>query len=337
MTKALNALLAVLLAALFCFSAPTFARAQDYPNKVITIVVPFAAGGLTDVPIRLLAGIMQENLGVPIVVENRTGASGMLGASQVLRANPDGYTLLATSITDVLNLHYMKIPYDAVNDFAHIARVVDGPPLVLIVTAAHPYKAVADLVADAKANSAKLSFATSGPATSPMVALNQLNAAIGAKIQDVPYRGAGEVPGAVMTGAVQGAFTYYSSAKSLVESKQLRVLAVAARQRIADWPDVPTLNECGLPGIEHNGFVGLAAPANTPPAVVAFLNKAVNAAINTDLFRSRMAALAMTPPDAADNTSPKFKAFMQARTAREAELAKLADHSGTPAAGTQKP
>jgi tripartite-type tricarboxylate transporter receptor subunit TctC len=327
-----NAMLAILAVASLAFSASVPATGQDYPNRTITILVPFAAGGLTDVPVRLLATIMQERLRIPIVVENKPGASGTLGATQVLRSEPDGYTLLATARADAQNVHYMNIPYSAINDFALIAKIVDGPPMVLVVTAALPYGTVAELVADAKVNPAKLSFGTSGYATSPVVALNQFNAAAGTHIQDVPYRGSGQATNAVVTGAIQGAFAYYSSAKPLVDSGQLRALAVAGPRRIADWPDVPTLEESGFKGFDHSGFVGLVAPGKTPPEVVAFLNKAVNAAIGTELFRSRVSALGMTAPGQADNTPADFKAFMQAVTAREGELAKLAGAGNAKAA-----
>jgi tripartite-type tricarboxylate transporter receptor subunit TctC len=299
------------------------ANAQNYPNRAITIVVPFAQGGLTDVPVRLFASIMQEKLGVPVVVENKTGGSGSVGASHVLRSEPDGYTLHANAVADTQNLHYIKVPYNAVEDFAHIGKIVEGPPLVLIVDAKLPHKTIAELIASAKANPEKYSFGSSGPASSPVIALNQLNAAAGTKIQDVPYRGSGQAASSVVTGAIQGTFTFYSSAKPLVDGGQVRALAVAGPRRIADWPSVPTMEEAGFKGFDHNGFVGLAAPSKVPPQVVAFLSKALNDAINTELFKARMAALGMTIPAAADNTPANFKAFMRTSTIRQGELAKL--------------
>src|SRR5262245_21345224 len=143
------------------------ASAQNYANRPITFVVAFAAGGLSDVPGRMLAAEMQTRVGESIVVENGPGASGVTGAQSVLRADPDGYTLLVNALADVQNLHYLPVPYDPIKDFALIGMVTDGPPLVLIVNANTPYKSVADLIADAKANPSKVSFGTSGPATSP--------------------------------------------------------------------------------------------------------------------------------------------------------------------------
>jgi tripartite-type tricarboxylate transporter receptor subunit TctC len=310
---------ALALSALACAGA----QAQNFPNRTITLIVPFAQGGLTDVPMRMLASIMQEKLGVPVVVENKPGGSGVVGASHVLRSEADGYTIHANAVADTQNLHYIKVPYVAVNEFAYIGKAVDGPPLVLIIDAKLPYKTVADLVADAKANPTKLSFGTSGPASSPVIALTQLNSAGGVTIQEVPYRGSGQAAASVVTGAIQGTFTFYSSAKPLVDGKQVRALAIAGPTRVPDWPDVPTMEEAGFKGFNHNGFVGLGVPAKTPPQIVAFLNKALNEAINSDLFKTRMAALGMTIPAAADNTPEKFRAFMVAQTQRQGELAKL--------------
>lgn len=302
------------------------AQAQNYPNRPITFVVPFAPGGLTDVPARVLAAIMQEKIGASIVVENKTGASGVVGATHVWRAEPDGYTLLVNALADVQNLHYIKVPYNAITDFSLIGKITDGPPLVLIVNANLPYKSLHDLIADAKATPNKVSFGTSGPATSPAISLTQLNHAAGTKIVDVPYRGSGEAASAVVTGAVQATFTFYTAAKPLADGGKVRALAIAGPNRIAGWPDVPTMQELGYANFNHSGFVGLAGPAKMSPQIIAFLNRALNDAIHSDVFKTRMQALGMTIPEAALNTPENFAAFMRAETARQAELAKLTGH-----------
>jgi len=302
------------------------APAQNYPNRPITFVVPFAPGGLSDVPARVLAAIMQEKMGASIVVENKTGASGVLGATSVWRAEPDGYTLLINALADVQNLHYIKVPYDPITDFSLIGKITDGPPLVLVVNSNLPYKSLAELIADAKANPNKLSFGTSGAATSPAIALTQLNHAAGTKIVDVPYRGSGEAASAVATGAVQATFTFFTSAKPLVDAGKVRVLAIAGKERIPAWPQVPTIQELGYPNFNHSGFVGLAGPPKLSPQIVALLNKALNQAINSDAFKARMEALGMTIPAAESNTPENFAAFMRAENARQAELASLTGH-----------
>jgi tripartite-type tricarboxylate transporter receptor subunit TctC len=301
------------------------AQAQNYPNRPITLVVPFAPGGLSDVPARVFAAIMQERTGATLVVENKTGASGVVGATHVLRSEPDGYTILVNALADVQNLHYLSVPYDPIKDFALIGQMTEGPPVVLMIDAKLPYKTLAELIADAKANPNKISFSTSGPATSPAIALTQLNSLAGTKIQDVPYRGSGEAARAVVANAVQGTFTFVTGAKPLVDEGKARILAVAYAKRIPTWPDVPTMAELGFPGVEHAGFVGLAAPAKTPPAVIAYLNKQLNETINTPVFKQRAEALGTTVPT--DNTPEKFAAYMQRELAKQAELAKLSGHA----------
>lgn len=302
------------------------AMAQNYPNRPISFVVPFAPGGLTDVPARVLAPIMQEKLGGSIVVENKTGASGVVGATHVWRAEPDGYTLLVNALADVQNLHYIKVPYNAIDDFTMIGKITDGPPLVLIVKADLSYKTLKELIEDAKSNPNKISFGTSGPATSPAISMTQLNHAAGTKIVDVPYRGSGEAAAAVVTGAVQGTFTFYTAAKPLTDGGKVRPLAVAGPKRIAEWPDVPTMEELGYANFNHSGFVGLVGPAKLPQPIVTTLLKALNESTHTDLFKTRMEALGMTIPAAADNTPANLAAFMRTESARQAELARLTGH-----------
>lgn len=310
-----------LLVAAIAPGAP--AHAQTYPNRPITFVVPFAPGGLSDVPGRLLAAEMQARIGQAVVVENKPGASGVTGASYVWRAEPDGYTLLVSALADVQNLHYLPVPYDPVRDFALIGMVTDGPPLVLIVNAAAPYKSVAELIAYAKAN--PVAFGTSGPATSPAIAVTQLNALAKTNIVEVPYRGSAPAAAGVVTGEVQGSFAFYANARTLADDGRVRALAVTSPQRLAMWPDIPTMQELGFPGFNHSGFVGLAAPAKTPPAIVAFLNRELNAAIRSESFQQRIAPLGMTIPR--DNTPENFAAFMRREIARQGELARLSGHA----------
>ncbi len=322
MTPCLNSLLRVLSLVL---ATTVAAHAQSYPQRPITFVVPFAAGGLSDVPARALGAIMQQQIGQSIVVENRPGASGVTGATSVLRAEPDGHTILVNALADVQNLHYLPVPYDPINDFALIGMVVDGPPLVLVVNSALPYKSVAELVADARANPNKISFGTSGPATSPAIAVTQLNAMANTSIVGVPYRGSGAAAVGAATGEVQGAFVFYSNAKPLSDDGKVRALAVASPQRLATWPEIPTMAELGFTGVDHRGFVGLAAPGKTPGSIVAFLNKHLNDAIHSAAFRTRMEPLGMTIP--ADNTPEQFAEFMRRENAKQAELARLSGHA----------
>jgi tripartite-type tricarboxylate transporter receptor subunit TctC len=315
------------LAVLLVLAALAPASAQEdlsrYPTRPITVIVPFAAGGLTDVPVRVLAAMMQERIGQSIIVENKPGGSGTVGGAYAVRAAPDGYTLFANSIADVQNLYFLPVPYNAIDDFAMIGMIVEGPPLVLIVDAALPYKSLADLVADARTHANKISFGTSGPATSPAMALAQLNALARTEIAGVPYRGSGEAARNVPTGAIQGAFAFYAQAKPLADDNKVRALAIATPQRIASWAEVPTMQELGYPNFDYRGFVGLAAPARTPAPIVAYLNRHLNEIVQSEAFRSRMAALGMTVPAQAENTPDYLAAYMRRESAHQGELAAL--------------
>ena len=301
--------------------APTHAPAQSYPVRPITVIVPFAVGGLTDVPVRILAAMLQERIGQNVIVENKPGGSGTLGGAYVMRAAPDGYTLFANSIADAQNLYFLPVPYSAIDDFAMIGMIVEGPPLVLIVDASLPYKSVAELLADARADPSKISFGTSGPATSPAMALAQLNALGKTEIAGVPFNGSGEAARNVAPSGVQGAFAFYAQAKPLADAGKVRALAVASPQRIATWPEVPTMQELGFANFDYSGFVGLAAPAKTPAPVVAYLNKVLNDVVHSEAFRSRMAALGMTVP--AEITPEALTDTMRRETKRQGELAAL--------------
>ncbi len=310
-----------LFGALFCLLLPTAARAQNYPNHPITMIVPFAAGGLTDVPARVLAGMLQERIGQTLIVENKPGGSGTLGGAYAVRAAPDGYTLFANSIADVQNLYFLPVPYNAIDDFAMIGMIVEGPPLVLIVDATLPYKSLDELLADARVNPTKISFGTSGPATSPAMALAQLNALGKTAIAGVPYAGSGEAARNVTPSGVQGAFAFYAQAKPLADGGKVRALAIARPQRIATWSEVPTMQELGFPDFDYSGFVGLAAPAKTPEPIIAFLNKALNDVVQSQEFRDRMAALGMTVPK--DNTPEHLADYMRRESKHQGELAAL--------------
>jgi tripartite-type tricarboxylate transporter receptor subunit TctC len=297
------------------------AAAQSYPTRPITMVVPFAAGGLSDVPARVLAAMMQERIGQSIVVENKPGGSGTVGGSYAVRAAPDGYTLFVNSLADAQNLFFLPVPYNAIDDFTMIGMIVEGPPLVLIIDASLPYRTLAELIADAKAHPNKINFGTSGPATSPAMALAQLNSLAKTEIAGVPYRGSGEAARNVPTGAIQGAFAFFAQAKPLADAGKVRALAIATPQRIASWAEVPTMAELGFANFDYSGFVGLAAPAKTPADVIAFLNKGLNDVVQSPEFKSRMAALGMTVP--AENTPGYLAAYMRKETAHQRELAAL--------------
>jgi tripartite-type tricarboxylate transporter receptor subunit TctC len=177
------------------------------------------------------------------------------------------------------------------------------------------------MIADAQAHPTKLSFGTSGPATSPAMALAQLNALAKTEIAGVPYRGSGEAARNVAGGGIQGAFAFYAQAKPLADDGKVRALAIASPRRIATWPEVPTMQELGFPNFDYGGFVGLAAPAKTPAPIIEYLNKQLNDVVQSQAFRSRMEALGMTVP--AENTPAGLADYMRRETVRQGALAAL--------------
>jgi tripartite-type tricarboxylate transporter receptor subunit TctC len=295
---------------------PTLAAAQadKFPGRTITLVVAYPAGGLSDLPARALAPELQARLGVPVVIENRVGGSGMVAGAHVARSEPNGATLLVTSSANVTNPQGVTMPYDVVADFASIGMILEGPPLILIVHPSAPYKTVAELVAYGKANPGKLSFGSSGAGTVNALAIAQLGTEAGIEIVDVPYRGITQAGIAVIAGEIQGSFVFQGAAKPLVMEGKARGLASTADKRAADWAELPTMAESGFPEFVHQGFVGLVAPAKTPPAIVALLNKHVNEIVRSDAFRTRFAPSGMHPVE--NNTPADFDAYVRREIAR---------------------
>jgi tripartite-type tricarboxylate transporter receptor subunit TctC len=293
----------LLAAALALFAMGAAARAQAFPERAITLVVNFAPGGLTDVPARMIAPGMQALLGQPVVVVNKAGASGVVGGSYVVHAAPDGYTLLVSGISEVQNMFYIQVPYDVEKDFVPVGRVANGPPLVLAVVGSSPFKTAADLVAYAKANPAKTNIATTGPATSPAIALTQLNAAAGTKMAAIAYQGSGPAAAAVASGQVDAGFVWLPSIAGMIEGGKVRILAVATAQRVSALPNIPTLTELGYGTFDHSAFVGLLAPRGTPQPVIQTLNKALNEAVAAPAFAEKLTRIRDDDPLAAQYTA----------------------------------
>jgi tripartite-type tricarboxylate transporter receptor subunit TctC len=301
---------------LIASSAPLVAQ-DRYPNRVITLVVSYPAGGLSDLPARALAPELQARLGVPVVIENRVGGSGMIGAAHVARSQPDGYTLLVTSSANVTNPQNLKMPYDVIADFDPIGMILEGPPLILMTHPSAPYNSVAELVAYAKANPNKLNFGSSGAGTVNALAIAQLHAEAGIDIVDVPYRGITQAGIAVVAGEIQGAFVFQGAAKPLVTEGKARGLASTAPTRSPTWPEIPTMVESGYPKFVHQGFVGLVAPAKTSPEIIALLNKHLNEIIHSDTYRARFAPSGMHPVD--KNSPADFGAYIRREIAAHKE------------------
>jgi tripartite-type tricarboxylate transporter receptor subunit TctC len=313
--RMLQALLCV--AAAVAFQDAAVAQGDRFPGRPITLVVSYPAGGLSDLPARALAPELQARLGVPVVIENRVGGSGMVAGAHVARSEPNGYTLLVTSSANVTNPQGVQMPYDVVADFAPVGMILEGPPLILIANPAQPYRSVAELIAHARTNPGKLSFGSSGAGTVNALAIAQLGKEAGIQIVDVPYRGITQAGIAVVAGEIQASFVFQGAAKPLVMEGKARGLASTADRRDPNWPDLPTMVESGFPKFVHQGFVGLVAPAKTPPETVALLNRHVNEIVRSETFRARFAPNGMHPVQ--NNSPADFDAYIRREIARHKE------------------
>ena len=262
-----------------------------YPNHPVRIVVPFPAGGTTDILARAAAQKLTETLGQPFVVENRAGAGGNIGAELVAKSAPDGYTMLMGTVgTHAINPSlYEKMPYDHVKDFVPVVLVA-GVPNVLVVNPALPVKSVQELVAYAKANPGKLNFASSGSGTSIHLSGELFKTMTGVQMQHVPYKGSAPALADLAGGQVQLMFDNLPSALALIKGGKLRALAVTSLQRSTALPDVPTVAESGLPGFEASSWFGLLAPAGTPKDAVAKVNGEVAKWLATPEAKKKLAA-----------------------------------------------
>jgi tripartite-type tricarboxylate transporter receptor subunit TctC len=270
--------------------APAAVSAADYPTRPITLVVPYAAGGGNDVIARIVAERMSASLGQPIVIENRGGAGGTIATRQVAKAEPDGHTLLiATSSLAINPSLYPNVGYDPRKDFAAVGLIASSSNVVLVhpQVAAHSIK---ELIALAKRDEGKLTFASTGTGSSVHLAAELFAGMAGVKITHVPYKGSGPALNDLLGGHVTMMFSTMASAAGLVrEGSKVRALAVTGATRSGLFPDLPTVAEAGLPGYEAVLHYGIVAPAGTPRPVVEKLNASLNAALASDEVKRRLA------------------------------------------------
>jgi len=255
-----------------------------YPERIIKIVVPFAAGGGTDVVARTLAQEMGKDLSATIVIENKPGAGTIIGTQAVATSEPDGYTLLMGTFANAVNPSLKtKLPYDPHSDFAPVALIARSYNIV-VVNPAPPYHSIADLIAAAKAEPDKLSYGTYGTGTSAHLAGELFKNLAKVNLTTVPYKGAAPAITDLIGGQIQVMFTTVASAASLIAAGQLRALAVTSAQRSPAFPDLPTLAEAGVPGYSAESWYGLFAPAKTPKEVIARLNLSAARAVQSEPF-----------------------------------------------------
>ncbi|MBX3664406.1 MAG: tripartite tricarboxylate transporter substrate binding protein [Burkholderiales bacterium] len=283
------------IAALFAAGFAQHAQAQSYPNKPIRILIPFVAGGFSDIVGRIVAQKLSESLGQPVVSDNRPGASGIIGTDIVAKSAPDGYTLLLSSFNHVVNPSLMNPPYDPVRDFSAISLIADGPPLVMMVSPSSPFKTVQQLVSLAKASPGKLNYGSTGVGTSGHLIGELFKQEAGIDIVHVPYRGSSLSIPAVISGEVAMISTYMPTALPHAKAGRLRAIAVTGARRSAVMPDMPTMTESGVNGVVVSGFAGFLGPAGMSPALVRQLHgEIVKMSKNPD-FVKRYESFDMTP------------------------------------------
>jgi len=290
------------------------ACAQDkYPSRPIRLVIPFAPGGGSDVTARLLGPRVAERLGQTVVIDNRPAASGVVGANIVAKAVPDGYTLLGTTVTFVINGTLQKgLPYDAFKDFTPITQVIVSP-FGLLLHPSVPAKTVKELIAYARANPGKLLYGSSGPGSSPHLSAELFLSMAGLTMTHVPYKGIAPAITAQLGNEVQLAFSNIFSTLGHWKAGRLRLVAHGGAKRIESFPDIPTIAESGLPGYESSNWYGYVATARTPPAIIRTLNQAFVASVNQPDVRKILVAQGN---DVIANTPEEFARVIRADAER---------------------
>jgi tripartite-type tricarboxylate transporter receptor subunit TctC len=276
---------------------PLAARAQapEWPSRPVRFIVPYPPGGPTDIMGRIIAQTVQGPLGQPFVVENRAGANGLIGSEQAARAAPDGSTFLVNASAHVIVPHLTpNMPIDVLADFAPVTNIA-AVPLWLVVNPALPVRSVVEFVAYARANPGRISYASSSSGGATHLAGELFKQLTGTDMVHVPYRGSGPAVQDLIAGNVQAMFDSVPSSAASARDGRLRALAVTTRNRIAPFPDLPTIAEAGVPGFEISTWYGIWAPARTPPAIIARLQQAVAAAARNPETRARFDALGAEP------------------------------------------
>jgi tripartite-type tricarboxylate transporter receptor subunit TctC len=296
------------------------AAAQNYPTKPIRLVVPFPPGGTTDILAREVGQRLSASLGQTVVIDNRPGAGGNIGAELVAKSAPDGYTLLMCTVsTHAINPNlYAKLPYDHVADFAPVILVASVPN-VLEVTPSLPVNSVADLIKLAKEKPGQINFASSGSGTSIHLSGELFKTMAGVDMTHVPYKGSAPALTDLIGGQVQVMFNNLPSSLPQIKAGKLRAIAVTSAQRAPALPNVPTIAESGLPGFEATSWFGVVAPAGTPPAIVARLNADMNQWLQTPEAREKLLAQGAA---AAGGSPEQFAAYIRAETEKWAKVVK---------------
>lgn len=320
----------ILLAIVLCLaiSPASLLRAEDYPARAVTIVNPFAPGGGTDLLARMVGQKLEQRLGQSFVIENKTGAGSIIAATHVQKSNPDGYTLLmAPTPTMAVNVPlYKSLPYEPLTDFVPLALLAQTP-FVLIVHPDLPVKSVAELIAYSKANPGKLTFASVGPGVPHHLYMEMLKGMTGIQASYVPYRGSLPALNDVVAGHVPMMFVDFGPATGALQSGKVRPLGVTSKTRVPGYPDIPPLNEAGVPGFEAVGWQMLVAPAKTPRPVIDRLHRGLDAILAQQDTKDQIVKFGFLP---AENKSvEKLQAYVKSETARWGKVVRDAGIAGS--------
>ena len=293
--------------------------ASDYPKSLIKLVIPYPPGGPTDLVGRLVAMAMGDTLKQTIFIDNKPGASGMVGAAQVAKSAPDGYTLLANASLHVINPSvYDKVPYDSFNDFAPITQIVDVP-LVLVVNSEIPVSNVQELISYLKKSKATINFGSAGNASSQHLSGELFKLKTGIAMQHVPYKGSSPALTDLMGGQIQLMFDSMPSAMPFITSGKLKALAVTTKKRSSSLPNIPTMQESGVEGYETSTWYGLWAPKGTPPEIVNKLSQAAQEALKKPEVVAQYQRMGAEP---VGSSPQEFQAYMRSEEKKWAEIVK---------------
>jgi tripartite-type tricarboxylate transporter receptor subunit TctC len=295
------------------------ASAQSYPSRPIRLVVPYPPGGPLDIMARAIGQKLAEAWSQPVVVDNRAGAGGNIGADLVAKSTADGYTLLMGAVaTHAINpTLYAKVPYDPVKDFAPVALVAQVPN-ILVVNPAVPVRSVRELIEFARARPGYLNFGSGSTGSTGHLAGELFNTMAGVKMVHIPYKGGAPAMADLLAGQVQLMFDNLANALPNVKAGRLRALAVTTLARSPAMPELPTIAESGLPGFDLTTWFGVMAPAGTPPEILAKLNAEIVRALNAKDMRERLEKMGAEPPP--NNTPERFAAFIGTEAAKYAKV-----------------
>ena len=300
--------------AALAFLAASHATASEYPTKPVRIIVQFTAGTSTDILARIVAQKMSQDWGQQVVVDNRPGAGAVLGTEMGAKAAPDGYTLtMAVSSAFGINpTLYAKLPYDAINDFAPIANL-GLTPQTLVANPSAPFKSVKEFVAAAKEKPGQLNYASLGSGSTSHLTMEMFRATAGIKLNHIPFKGSADAHTQLMGGQVPVMFDAIPATLPHIKSGKLRGLGIATLKRSQFLPELPTIAEAGYPGFEAVGWIGIAAPAKTPAAILDKLNAEMVKIINAPDVKERLSTLAFTP---VGDSRAQFAAYIKSEIAK---------------------